>query len=586
MINADMGTDFAYPPLHLNPLSMRNFYPAPLRVVCILFSFFSLNQSVKSQPVLAFTTVASGLTKPVDLVPEPGTNRLFVVEHTGNIRIIDGSTVLATSFLNLSGIISNVGEQGLLSLAFHPDYVNNRYFFVYYTNNDNQIEVARYQRNANNADIADASSGKILLNITKQAENHNGGKLNFGPDGMLYFATGDGGGANDDPNNAQTGNSLLGKMLRLNVDNFATPPYYTIPADNPFVGSGDNIRDEIWALGLRNPWRWSFDKSNGDMWIADVGQGTWEEVNYTPLANSKGVDFGWHCMEGNHNTPGVTVCDPGPNYKAPIFEYGHDMATGGLSITGGYVYRGNLYPSLRGYFVATDYVSKNVWIIQPNGAFNRRAGTISNVSSFGQDSNGELYALSYTGGTVSRISVANESPLPLTLINFSGKDYSGYNELIWTTGFEENINKYIVEYSINGTDYQTAGELASKYGSAGGGYTFKHSINNQQVIRYRLRITELDNKQSYSPIISIGEVSKKRIQVYPTLVSAGSINIISTLPVMRLSIFTLEGKEVYVKYMGGSTGYTSVPLSGLKKGLYLMKLSGDGFNQTDKIIIQ
>jgi len=236
--------------------------------------------------------------------------------------------------------------------------------------------------------------------------------------------------------------------------------------------------------------------------------------------------------------------------------------------------------------VATDYISKNVWIIQPNGAFNRRAGTISNVSSFGQDNNGELYALSYTGGTVFRITVANESPLPLTLINFSGKDYSGYNELRWTTGFEENIEKYIVEYSINGTDYQTAGELPSKYGSAGGTYTFKHNINNQQVIRYRLRITELDHKQSYSPIISIGVVSKKRIQVYPTVVSTGSINIISTVPVMRLSVFTLDGKEIYARYMAGSTGYTSVPLSGLKKGMYLMKLTGDGINQTDKIIIE
>ena len=343
---------------------MRNFYPTPLKAAGLILPLFCLIHSVNAQPVLAYTTVVSGLTKPVDLVPEPGTNRLFVVEHTGNIRIIDGNTVLERPFLNLSGIISNAGEQGLLSLAFHPQYTSNGYFFVYYTNNSNQIEVARYQRFANDADIADPASGKVLLNITKQAENHNGGKLNFGPDGMLYFATGDGGGSNDVPNNAQNGNSLLGKMLRLNVDNFATPPYYTIPADNPFVGSGDNIRDEIWALGLRNPWRWSFDKSNGDMWIADVGQGAWEEVNYSSLVDSKGVDFGWHCMEGNHNTPGVAVCDPGPNYKAPVFEYGHDMATGGLSITGGYVYRGNLYPSLRGYFVATDYISKNVWIIR------------------------------------------------------------------------------------------------------------------------------------------------------------------------------------------------------------------------------
>ena len=171
---------------------MTSFYHKPLRAAFLLLFLNFLAQSVKAQPVLAYTTVASGLTKPVDLVPEPGTNRLFIVEHTGNIRIIDNGDLLATSFLNLSGSISNVGEQGLLSLAFHPDYVNNHYFFVYYTNNSNQIEVARYQRSANDPNIADASSGRVLLNITKQAENHNGGKLNFGPDGMLYFATGDG----------------------------------------------------------------------------------------------------------------------------------------------------------------------------------------------------------------------------------------------------------------------------------------------------------------------------------------------------------------------------------------------------------
>ena len=566
---------------------MPKFYPTLLKTGCLLLSLQFFIQSANTQPVLGYTPVASGLSNPVDFVPEPGTNRFFVVQQGGAIRIVDGSSVLSTPFLNVSSLLATSGsEQGLLSLAFHPGYTTNGYFFIYYTNASGQVTIARYQRNATNASLADAGSGVILLTISKNAQNHNGGKLNFGSDGYLYFATGDGGGANDVDNNAQNGNSLLGKMLRLNVDNFATPPYYTIPPGNPFLTPGDGIRDEIWAMGLRNPWRWSFDKSNGDMWIADVGQGAWEEVNYSTLAGSKGADFGWHCKEGNHNTPGVTVCDPGTNYKSPVFEYGHDNATGGFSITGGYVYRGNLYPSLNGYFVCTDYVSNNVWIVRPNGAFIRRAGTLTNVSTFGQDNSGELYAISRSAGTISRIVVANEAPLPLTLISFSGKDYAGYNELTWTTGFEENIEKYIVEYTINGTDYQTAGEVVSKYGSSGGSYTLKHNINNQQVIRYRIRITELDHKQSYSPVISIGEISKKRIQVYPTIVSTGSINIISTIPVTRLSVFTLDGKEIYIKYMAGSTGYTSVPLSGLKKGMYLVKLTGDGFSQTDKIIIE
>ncbi|MEO5564938.1 MAG: PQQ-dependent sugar dehydrogenase [Chitinophagaceae bacterium] len=568
---------------------MRSLCVATVRAVCLFFALFLTIQFAISQPKLGFTSVATGLVNPVDLVPEPGTNRLFVVEQGGTIRIIDGSTVLSTPFLNVSSIISNVGEQGLLSLAFHPDYANNRYFFIYYTNNSNQIAVGRFRRNATNADVADFNSGVVLLNISKNAENHNGGKLNFGPDGKLYFATGDGGGSNDPDQNAQDGTSLLGKMIRLDVDNFSNSPYYTIPSDNPFVNDA-SVRDEIWAIGLRNPWRWSFDRTNGDVWIADVGQGAWEELSYTTLAGSKGVDYGWHCKEGNHNTPGVLICTPDDNYIPPVFEYGRDMATGGRSITGGYVYQGSRWPSLKNYFICADYVSGNLWMVRSNGTFTLQTKVtgVTNISSFGQDNAGELYALSRNTGTVFNVTVVNEAPLPLTLIHFSGKDYSGYNEITWKTGYEEDIEKYIIEYSTNGTDYQVAGEELSKYGSSGGTYTFTHQINNRQVLRYRLRIREIDNKVSYSPIISIGSISKQRIQVYPTTIKGGGgmVNIISTEPIARMTLYTMEGKEVYSKFMNGVTGYSSIPISGLRKGMYLMRLSNAQFTQTDKIIIE
>jgi hypothetical protein len=266
------------------------------------------------------------------------------------------------------------------------------------------------------------------------------------------------------------------------------------------------------------------------------------------------------------------------------------MATGGLSITGGYIYHGTKWPSLNNYFICTDYISGNIWMVRPNGTFIRQAKVtgVTNIATFGQDNAGELYAVSRSSGTIFSVTVINETPLPLTLIQFYGKDYSGYNEITWKTGYEENIEKYIIEYTTNGSDYQVAGEVLSKYGTNGGSYTFTHQINNRQVLRYRLRIKEIDNKVSYSPIISIGSISKQRIQVYPTTIKGGGgmVNIISNEPISRMTIYSLEGKELYVKYMNGVTGYYSIPISGLKKGMYLIRLSNDQFTQTDKIIIE
>jgi glucose/arabinose dehydrogenase len=190
--------------------------------------------------------------------------------------------------------------------VFHPDYRNNRYFFVYYTNASGDITVTRFQTSATDPNVADLTTGVRLINIPKPFSNHNGGTLLFGPDGKLYFGTGDGGSGGDPNNFAQNGNSLLGKLIRLDVDNFSTPPYYSIPADNPFV-TDPNVRDEIFALGLRNPFRWSFDRQNGDFWIADVGQNAWEEVNQVPFANASGINYGWRCYEGD-NTYNATGC--------------------------------------------------------------------------------------------------------------------------------------------------------------------------------------------------------------------------------------------------------------------------------------
>src|SRR5688572_13937846 len=350
---------------------MKHLY-APLRRMASLLLSLCFLQTIFSQPTIGFTSTVTGLLNPVDVVAEPGSNRLFIVQQGGLIRIVNPTTgtILPDPYLNLSSLLNVTGsERGLLSMAFHPDYLDpaNGYVFVYYTNTAGSIELARYQRDALSADSAEWLSGEVMLTITKPAANHNGGKLNFGSDGMLYFATGDGGDSNDPENDAQSNTSLLGKMLRLDVDNFTTPPFYTVPPTNPFTGSSP-IDDRVWALGLRNPWRWSFDRDNGDMWIADVGQGSVEEVNHvTPAESATGLNYGWRCREGNITNPAYPGCTPsgGGTLEGPIFVYGHNGTTGGFSITGGYVYRGNDWPELDGYYITADYVSGNAWLVRP-----------------------------------------------------------------------------------------------------------------------------------------------------------------------------------------------------------------------------
>jgi glucose/arabinose dehydrogenase len=571
---------------------MRNFYPVLWRGLLLSLCFFF--QSVNSQPLLGFTSPVSGFTNPVDLVAEPGSNRFFVVEQGGLIRILDGTTILPTAFLTINGStpggFTSGGERGLLSMAFHPGYTNpaNRYFFIYYNNGAGDITIARYRRDAGDADIAE-TAGVVLLTIPKSFDNHNGGKLNFGADGNLYFATGDGGDSNDPEENAQDGNSLLGKMLRLNVDDFATPPFYTIPPDNPFVG-GSPIDDRIFALGLRNPWRWSFD-TNGDIWIADVGQGNWEEVNRVTGAEAgAGLNYGWRCREGQHDNPNIAPCVPsGGTTEEPIFEYTHNMATGGFSITGGYVYRGSdpSNASLVGYYVCADYVSGNVWTVLPDGSSNRQTALRSNISGFGVANNGELYAVTRGGGGTGNVSrVVVTGVLPVRLVQFGGNNFPGRNELNWKTAFEENADKFVVEYSTNGTDYSVAGIVPSSRNPNGSFYTFNHYITNNGLIRYRLRMEDIDLSRSYSPIISLSNRSSQGIRIYPSIITDNLLHVIAGPTIEGIDIFTMNGKQVYTKAMNGISGYFNLPLPSLQKGMYLVRLKGKDFQATEKIFIQ
>ncbi|MDX1520980.1 MAG: PQQ-dependent sugar dehydrogenase [Anaerolineae bacterium] len=339
--------------------------------------------------------VASGFDSPVYLTHAgDGSGRLFVVEQAGRVQIIRDGARVDVPFLDIIDLVgSDANEQGLLSLAFHPDYANNGRFFVYYTNRDGNVVIARYQV-AENPDQADSTSGQILLTIEQPYANHNGGAMLFGPDGYLYLGLGDGGAANDPQGNGQSLNTLLGKVLRLDVDG-AEP--YGVPDSNPFV-STDGARPEIWSYGWRNPWRLSFDRQTNDMYVADVGQNQFEEVHVELAGAAGGQNYGWNVMEG-FNCFAQTDCDPAAlDLVLPVTEYDHSE---GCSITGGYVYRGGQFPALSGVYFYGDFCSGTVWGLrrEADGSWSEASllATPHNITSFGEDEAGELYLIDRNG---------------------------------------------------------------------------------------------------------------------------------------------------------------------------------------------
>ncbi len=353
---------------------------------------------------LELQPVASGLSSPLYLSAPAGDPRLFIVEQAGRIRIVESGQLLAQAFLDIRDRVASGGEEGLLGVAFHPNYAGNGYFYVDYTHLNNARDtlytlIERYSVSPA-PDSADSASHKVILRIVQPYTNHNGGLVMFGPDGMLYIGMGDGGSGGDPENRAQNRDSLLGKLLRIDVDH-GDP--YAIPASNPFAAGGG--APEIWALGLRNPWRYAFDRAAGLLYIADVGQNLWEEVSVAPAAQG-GLNYGWRIMEGLHCFNATSCSSTG--LVQPVVEYGH---ANGCSITGGFVYRGTRAPSLVGQYFYSDYCSG--WMrsfAYANGAVTGQTTwslnvSLGNVLSFGEDSAGELYVLS-GGGSVYRIAPA------------------------------------------------------------------------------------------------------------------------------------------------------------------------------------
>lgn len=344
---------------------------------------------------LKLLPVAEGFTKPLFATTAgDGSGRLFVVEQAGNIHIVKDGAVNPAPFLDIVSIVgSNASEQGLLSVAFHPNYVENGLFFVNYTNKQGDTVIARYQV-SDDPDIADPNSATSLLTIGQPYGNHNGGQVTFGPDGYLYIGMGDGGAANDPQNRAQSLDTLLGKILRIDVDN-AEP--YGVPETNPFVNN-DQARPEIWSYGWRNPWRFSFDQATDDMYIADVGQNQYEEVNVEWAEAEPGLNYGWRLMEGFHCF-NPSECDPSAlDVVLPIAEYDHSL---GCSVTGGYVYRGEQFPELEGVYFYGDFCTGIIWGLRYESddtwSLVELLRTDHQISSFGQDENGEVYLVDHNG---------------------------------------------------------------------------------------------------------------------------------------------------------------------------------------------
>jgi len=394
-------------------------------ILLLLVTVFMMGKNINAQFTMQQAFPNLSFSSPVDLQYAPdGTDRIFVIEQSGVIKVFEnnGNTATAKTFLNITDRVTSGGETGLLGLAFHPDYSSNGYFYVDYTTpNPLRTHVSRFQVTSN-PDSADKNSELVLLEVAQPFGNHNGGRVIFGPDGYLYIGLGDGGSGGDPNDYAQNRSVLLGKILRLDVDNPSGGLNYGIPPDNPFAGNTQGWREEIYSFGMRNPWRFSFDPSTGRLWCGDVGQNSWEEIDTI----TSGGNYGWRCYEGNHpyNLSGCNATD----YLFPIWEYDHSNSN--CSITGGYVYRGMRRPELKGTYIYGDYCSRNIWSLDYSGvniSNNQISTAAASILSFGVDMNNELYVLC-SNGKIYEYQPAVAAPTNLQ----AGSGNPGTVNLSWT----------------------------------------------------------------------------------------------------------------------------------------------------------
>jgi glucose/arabinose dehydrogenase len=578
--------------LILEIMKKLNFLTSYIQIrIWLFFGFAFLANFTNAQPLIGFTEVATGLNSPIQLVNAgDGTNRMFIAEKGGAVKVFQKASgaenlnALGT-FLTLTGI-ATTGEQGLLSLAFHPGYKSNGLFFVYYTNAQGDLELARYRVSSTNANLADPSSKIVVLTIPHPNQaNHNGGEMHFGSDGNLYLSIGDGGGGNDPSNNAQNTTRLLGKMLRITVSTANTGPLYTNPSNNPYPVTG-TVKNEIFATGLRNPFRWSFDRTTGDMWIGDVGQSAWEEINHRTAATALGANYGWGCYEGN-SPRNSAYCIPGAQYHFPIHQYATGSAAGS-SVVGGVVYRGTRYPGMQGYYIGADFYSGNIHIIGPASGTTTTTvqnSSFTNISDFGEAENGEVYALGLSSGAVYVLS--DQTPLPVKLTSFTGTPgYEGVG-LNWQTAMEKNFSRFDVEYSTDAQRFFQIGTVNSNSTLAGNTYQFFHQINDSGDKYYRLKMIDQDNSFNYSNIISINgsQEDLKANFVRPSLIDNKMMHVLLDEPFNSLELVSTNGNILFKQDITHKNGTLSIPVEAVSSGMYIVRLQGNDRIVNQKILI-
>ncbi|MCB0772666.1 MAG: PQQ-dependent sugar dehydrogenase [Flavobacteriales bacterium] len=506
---------------------------------------------------------ATGLSGPV-YATHAGDGRLFVVERAGRIRIVtDSMQVQPGYFLNITDRVNDGGgEQGLLGLAFDPEYAQNGFFYVNYIHGSGNgtSRISRFQVTAN-PDSADPASETVLYTLPQPYSNHNGGCLQFGPDGYLYCGFGDGGSGNDPENRAQNLGNALGDMIRIDVSQHNST--YAIPPDNPFVSAQDTL-PEIWASGLRNPWRFSFDRLTGDLWIGDVGQNAWEEVDHWPATNGGGANFGWRCREGFVPTPNVSQsgCAAQGPFVDPVAVFNHGTQ-GWCSVIGGYVYRGTEFPRLQGLYIFTDYCNGDFLSLGADHALDTLLMTGNyGYSGFGEDVAGELYITDVEHGTLHK--VADACPMPDPVINFDGETLScdGGNGWQWFLDGEP----------IPGANAQDLAPVAN------GTYQVRTNLGDCQLWSNELVVTNL----------GITEQGAFRPKVYPQP-ARDRLEVRHDGPKPRFHVDVLDasGRGVLRLEWPRAAAVLAIDASGLPAGAYVLRgTSADGVGWNLPVVVE
>lgn len=561
-----------------------------------------------AQPTVVFENIASGLTQPVDITSAgDGSNRLFIVEKTGRIKILDqtDNSILSTPFLDVSGQIRTNSERGLLGLAFHPDFATNGEFYVNYTAggsspfNDGTTVISRFTLSSPSSNTASLSSEEVILTINQPYSNHNAGDLAFGPDGFLYIPTGDGGSGGDPQDNGQKPTSLLGKMLRIDVTGTPDPGLaYAIPPTNPFV-SDAAIRDEIWAFGLRNPWRISFDRQTGDLWIGDVGQNAREEIDFQPASSTGGENYGWDCREGfiSYTGNSSNLCNNSTTYTDPLFDYNETPPGGGYnqSVTGGFVYRGERADDLVGWYVAADFARNDLYLLPPSGSASDvvrvQGTTINSITTFGEDDAGNLYVAGI-GGEIAH--VTTQRTLPAEIIAWTARAGDKEVTLDWSTASEDNTADFRIERSTDGATFAV---LATKRaaGSSTERNDYRHVDADPMLGTLYYRLIQVDNdgtevvypiRRVYfggaltdGPTLSPNPAIQNVTVQIPELQQRGTISI---------RLYASDGREVYVRHAlrDGGPQQLELVLPTLPAGIYRTVITYDNLMFTRNLTVR